>query len=285
MTTTKKSEKIMTREEIFANLKKQRKQVLLDKLNAIASKPEQLKKLPKELAGRVSYTMKKAAEKLSNVTVDDLCEVAADIVVFASKPAPVEKSLKPRAKIGKKKTETPKEEIEEEDGKSYHKVGEPKPNKVEDVPPITEKSGFLPTAKIFPAEIEVEDLGKLKAVPNKYHTYKEVFEALTKENPAQLYIAAYWSPRQIKEYRYGETRGVKVPRSFPQDLDILVAAIPCESVERLFALSHYTEAMYQFEGEDFQPTTDKDPRSGEEYSIRVSAGLEFELYELVEESK
>lgn len=136
--------------------------------------------------------------------------------------------------------------------------------------------GSISTAKFFPETINHDDLGKLIAVPKKYHTYKEVFKAL--EEGKTLYFACYWSARQIKEYDYSGTRLVPAPKSFPHDLDILVACIPCERVERVWCMSQYTEAMFFFDGDAFEPIADKDPVTNEEYAIRVSKGMEFEIY-------
>lgn len=136
--------------------------------------------------------------------------------------------------------------------------------------------GSISTAKFFPEIIEHDDLGKLIAVPEKYHTYKEVFKAL--EEGKTLYFACYWSARQIKEYDYAGVNFVPAPKSFPHDLDLLVACIPCERVERVWCMSQYTEAMFFFEGSVFEPIKDKDPVTDEEYAIRVSKGMEFEIY-------
>ena len=75
-----------------------------------------------------------------------------------------------------------------------------------------------------------------------------------------------------------------VPKNgFPYDLDIVMAVLPCETIERIFAMSRITEALYRFEGEDFAPVEDVDPRSGDKFQIRVSAGMEFEIYRPADE--
>lgn len=169
----------------------------------------------------------------------------------------------------------------EENSKSEKKTSKKKPilrKKVEEVTPATKAT--LPAAKFFPDEIEHEDLGKLVAVPNKYHSYKEVFEALDKGKT--LYLACYWSARLIKEYDYAGTRLVPAPKKFPHDLDLLVACVPCEKIERVWCMSQYTEAMFMFDGDAFEPIEDTDPVTKEKFSLRVSYGMEFEIYEPVE---
>ena len=141
---------------------------------------------------------------------------------------------------------------------------------------IPASKAMLPIAKFFPEEIEHEDLGKLVAVPNKFKTYKELFKAL--EEGKTIYFACYWTARQIKEYDYAGSRMVKCPKSFPHDLDLLVACVPCERVQRVWCMSQYTEAMFMFEGDSLEPVEDTDPKTGEKFKIRVSSGMEFELY-------
>ena len=142
----------------------------------------------------------------------------------------------------------------------------------------------LPSAKIFPAEIDHPELGKIVACTGAYTTYPEILKALEEEKT--LYFACYWTKRQIREYQYAQAKMIDpkvVKNGFPLDLDILMAVLPCETMERVYAMSRITEALFQFEGEDFKPVEDTDPRSGDKFQIRVSAGMEFEIYRPAEE--
>lgn len=232
-------------------------------------------------------------------------------------PAPVEASLKPKKTGGITKVKTPEEEVEDESEDEEEEVTEePEAEEVaesepeEEEAPAPKKSGKkstlkksnkdskkktaevetipaasnvgvdnLPSAKMFPAEIDHPELGKLIACTGAYTTYPEILKALEAEKT--LYFACYWTKRHIREYQYAQAKMIDpktVKNGFPLDLDILMAVLPCETMERVFAMSRITEALFQFEGEDFKPVEDVDPRSGDKFQIRVSAGMEFEIY-------
>ena len=237
----------------------------------------------KGIASRVKYALDMVKKDITKVTRADLYELAQEVMNLQSAtPAPKEASLKP--KLGAKKSGTAAKKSEPEaptpapkkSPKTSKKKEEDSP--VETVPPISSKgSDSLPSAKIFPEVIEHPDLGNLIACTGEYTTYADIVEALKAEKT--LYFACYWTKRQLREYDYAGTFLVKAPKNgFPHDLDILVAVLPCETVERLFAMSSYTEALYRFEGADFATIEDTDPRSGEKFQIRVSTGMEFEIY-------
>ena len=77
---------------------------------------------------------------------------------------------------------------------------------------------------------------------------------------------------------------VPVPKEFPFDLDMLQALYVCDNIDRLYALSSYTEAMFEFLEEDLA-RVDVESNDGNTYSMRYSAGLEFEIYEVVEDKE
>ena len=239
---TVKSEatKVMTKKDITEFLKK----TIATVANANA-----------DLASRVDYTL----THLKKATKADLEELFSDVNTCLA-TIPVENQAKPKI-------------VEEEEEKSVKKPTLKK-KKVEESTPASK--AMLPIAKFFPEEIEHEDLGKLVAVPDKFKTYEELFKAL--EEGKTVYFACYWTARQIKEYDYAGSRMVKCPKSFPHDLDLLVACVPCERVQRVWCMSQYTEAMFMFEGDSLEPVEDTDPKTGEKFKIRVSSGMEFELY-------
>lgn len=258
------------------------------------------------LKERIEYALKTAAKDLTKVTKADLFELAKEVESLTPAPAPVEASLKPK-NLGKKSPQKVEETQEEDSNDSEEPAEEeaPKPaQKSKKTPPKVKKSAEkkteveslpaasnvgvdnLPSAKMFPAEIDHPDLGKLIACPGKFTSYAEVLEALNAEKT--IYFAAYWTKRQIREFQYAQAKMVNpetVKNGFPFDLDILMAVLPCETMERVFAMSRYTEALFQFEGEDFKMIEDTDPRSGTKFQIRVSAGMEFEIYVPEEEYK
>lgn len=240
----------------------------------------------KGIASRVKYALDMVKKDITKVTRADLYELAQEVMNLQSAaPAPKEASLKP--KLGAKKSSTAAKKSEPEApapaAKKSTKTSKTAKKKEEDstvetIPPVSNKGlDSLPSAKIFPEVIEHPDLGNLIACTGEYTTYAEIVEALKAEKT--LYFACYWTKRQIKQFDYAGNMRVSVPKNgFPHDLDILVAVLPCETMERLFAMSSYTEALFQFEGGDFASVEDTDPRSGEKFQIRVSAGMEFEIY-------
>ena len=250
------------------------------------------------LLSRINYTLKGLEKNEAEVAKSDLYDLAKEIMSFmapAPQPAVVENSPKP--KLGKKKTAEPVEEAEEEETteeapaeevkapapkKSTKKVAPKKekkePAKVVATDGLTKKD--LPMAKIFPKEIDHESLGKLVACPDKYHTIQEIREAI--EADKNLIFACYWTKRHIKEFAYGQSYEVPVPKGgFPHDLDTLQALYVCEGIDRIYALSTYTEAMFRFIEEDLVPT-ECEANDGSKFIMRYSAGLEYEIYEVVE---
>ena len=251
----------------------------------------------KGLLSRIDYTLKGVDENESEVTKGDLYDLAKDIVKYLSiAPQLVAVENSPKPKLGKKKTAEPveeeveevEEETEEEEEapapkKPTKKVAPKKkeePAKVETTDGLTKKD--LPMARIFPKEIDHESLGKLVACPDKYHTIEEIREAV--EGDKNLIFACYWSKSRIKQFSYSQVHEVPVPKNgFPHDLDTLQALYVCEGIERIYALSTYTEAMFKFYPEDLVPT-ECEANDGSKFMMRYSAGLEFEIYEVVDEA-
>ena len=110
---------------------------------------------------------------------------------------------------------------------------------------------------------------------------EDVAKAL--EEGKQFYFACYWSARHIKEFNYSAVNMVEAVKKFPNDLDILEPVYFCETLKRMWANSVYTEAMFFFENEDITHIEDTDPYNGDKFKVRVSSGMEFELYELVQD--
>lgn len=240
------------------------------------------------LASRIAYTLKGVDKDEAEVSKSDLFDVAKEIMAVLTPVTPaVAMENSPKPKLGKKKSEPVEEETTEEtteeapaEKKTTKKVA-PKKAKapaVETTDGLTKKD--LPLAKIFPAEIDHESLGKLVACPDKYHTVAEIKEAI--DNGVNLIFAAYWTKRHIKEFAYAASYEVPVPKGgFPYDLDTLQALYVCEGIDRIYALSTYTEAMFRFMEEDLVPT-ECEANDGSKFMMRYSAGLEFEIYEAID---
>ena len=250
----------------------------------------------KGLATEVKEALATFAKDQTKVLKATLLELANK--VQATQATPVEASLKPKAKKETPKKveaepveEEPVEEVVEEKPKKKtslkkggsKKAEEPK-QAVETLAPATNVGAdYLPSAKIFPAEIDHPELGKIISCHGAYTTYAEVLKAL--EEDKTLYFCSYWTKRQLKEFRYAEAKMIDpklTKNGFPNDLDILMAVLPCETIERVFAMSRITEALFQFEGIDFEYIEDTD-LNGNKFTVRVSAGMEFEIYRPADE--
>lgn len=231
---------------------------------------DNLKKVTdKNLADRISYCLKTFKESVSKVTKEDLVDLCKEVGEFLESQTTVvvEASPKLTKKSGSKKP-APKKKVEEP-GEDEETVNEVQTTRG------SISNLFPDVAKAFPKVIEHEELGTLVSCKGQYTTYKEVYDAL--EEGATLYFACYWSPRHIREFNYEESRQVKAPKSFPLNLDILLAVVPCETMDRLYCMSQYTEALFMFEDDDFEYVQDIDDQ-GNTYEIRVSTGLEYEIY-------
>ena len=246
------------------------------------------------LVSRIQYTLKGVEKNEADVSKSDLYDLAKEIMGFiAPAPQPVAMENSPKPKLGKKKSAEPAEEVEteeteetEEEAPAPKKTVKKAASKKKDAPAVETTEGLtkkdLPMARIFPKEIDHESLGKLVACPDKYHTVKEIREAI--DSDKNLIFACYWTKRHIKEFAYGQSYEVPVPKGgFPYDLDTLQALYVCEGIDRIYALSTYTEAMFRFMEEDLV-LTECEANDGSKFMMRYSAGLEFEIYEVVDEA-
>lgn len=123
----------------------------------------------------------------------------------------------------------------------------------------------------FPDFIErqVDDtMVKYTRCDDLYHTIDDIRKA--SDDGYTLLFACFWSPRLLKQFDYKAQFDVdSVPKAFPDNLDVAELLLTCDTMPKLFALSLETEAMYAFREEDLEPVD----------GIRVSAGLEFEIYQ------
>ena len=222
-------------------------------------------KMPKNLAERISYTLKNVKSAVKSDLADLIGEVTP-LLAKATAKKPVETSTKP-------KTKTKTEKVEDKSTKKPLKA-KAKP-KTEQPKAETKK----PKAKdLFPATITTKELGNLKKVADKFTTYEELVNTINGEDfDGELYILVPWTPEQIEEFKYSERFDVPEVESFPENYDILQVVVACERVERFFAQSAYTDALFQFEGADLEPTEYTDG-AGNVLKNRFSYNMEFEFY-------
>ena len=239
------------------------------------------------LLSRIKYTLKGVEKNEADVPKSDLYELAKDILKVKPLTPVMENSPKPKLAKSTSKAKVEEAEVVEEEAPAPKKAVKKTAKSKKETPAVETTDGLtkneLPLAKIFPKEIEHEAFGKLIACPDKYTTVQEIREAL--DAGKTLIFACYWTKRHIKEYSYAQCYEVPVPKNgFPYDLDTLQALYVCEGVDRIYALSTYTEAMFRFVGDDLEPTP-CEANDGSKFKMRYAAGMEFEIYEAVEEAE
>ena len=248
----------------------------------------------KDVAKRVEYTLgnhEKAKKSEVFEVVEEVQEVLMtmpeNVPTEEEKPVPVENEVKKSPKKPKVKKSEP---VENEVKKPAKTKAKPTVKKTEEKTKKDTKEVTAPTAAklpetawplamMFPQELTVPNLGKLKAVPET--TMEDIVKRLS--DGKQYFFACYWTARQIKEFSYSEARNVPCPKSFPNDLDILEPVYFCDGIKRMHAISLYTEALFSFNADALEHVEDTNPYTGEKFRIRVSNGMEFELYELVQD--
>lgn len=257
-----------------------------DLLDNIMEGYKVLKETPesnKSLIQRIVYTWKQYEKDASQVPKDILTQLSEDVATAVSKigiktPAPVETSPKPKlsSKGKAEETKTPAPTPTKEE-KSSTKGVKPtiKKKGVETTPDLNVEQ--IPLATIFPETLENEDFGTLTACPDVYQTMEEIADAIN--DGKTLIFATYWTTRHIKKDEYAKVNEVPVPKNgFPNDLDLLQVVYVCTGIPRLYAISAITEAIFYFTDEDLARLPVKAP-NGDEFTMRYSNGLEFEIYE------
>ena len=251
----------------------------------------------KDVAERVEFTLsnyEKAKKSEVFEVVEEVQEVLMtmpeDVPTEEEEPSPIENEVKKSPKKPKvKKSESVENEVKKPAPakkakpavkKSAEKTTENTTEKDKGVNTV-KQIGSLPVAKMFPEELTVDNLGVLRRADSSYKTMEDVAKAL--EEGKQFYFACYWSARHVKEFSYSAVNKVEAVNKFPNDLDILEPVYFCENLKRMWANSVYTEAMFFFENEDITHIEDTDPYNGEKFKVRVSSGMEFELYELTQD--
>lgn len=251
----------------------------------------------KDVAERVEFTLsnyEKAKKSEVFEVVEEVQEVLMtmpeDVPTKEEEPAPIENEVKKSPKKPKVKKSEPVENEVKKPAPAKKAKPAVKKSAEKTINNTTEKDkgvkavkqiGSLPVAKMFPEELSVDNLGVLRRADSSYKTMEDVAKAL--EEGKQFYFACYWSARHIKEFSYSAVNRVEAVKKFPNDLDILEPVYFCENLKRMWANSVYTEAMFFFENDDITHIEDTDPYNGEKFKVRVSSGMEFELYELAQD--
>ena len=245
-----------------------------------------VKEQSKELFDRIVYADKMAKKDDSKVQRKDLVDLAKEVMqllgdaitVPAMELQPIaENQTKKLAKGVSKKQEIQKEEVPSEseeqaevDTKSAKKSkGSKKVAPKKDAVTVLEGAENQKTvqmAKMFPPTLEVEDTKYELATDIK--TMDDLYNAIA--NDEEIVFAYYWTKRHLKQFDYFG-RFLGQPKSFDNDLDLATAMYVSEEKVVSYQVSRYTEAVYTILPTDFE----------EEDGIRVSGGIEFQIYRAV----
>ena len=251
----------------------------------------------KDVAERVEFILSNY-EEANKSEVFEVVEAVQEVLMTMPEDVPTEEEelapIENEVKKSPNKPKVKKSESVENEVKKPAPAKKAKPAVKKSVENTTENTtekdkgvkaikqiGSLPVAKMFPEELTVDNLGVLRRADSSYKTMEDVAKAL--EEGKQFYFACYWSARHVKEFSYSAVNKVEAVNKFPNDLDILEPVYFCENLKRMWANSVYTEAMFFFENEDITHIEDTDPYNGEKFKVRVSSGMEFELYELAQD--
>ena len=218
---------------------------------------------------KLAEVIKKAlALDIKKVKREDLVKVANAITKVLSTPASAQtvQAENSTKKISKK---AKKEEAKKEEPKTEEKKASKKSKKAKE----SSKSELLvpmATAECFPETIE--EGGQVFTLAHDIKTMEDLRNALNKDET--IVFAYYWSKRHLKQFRYFDgTLGT--PKQFPNDLDLATAIYVSDEDKVAYQVSSYTEAMYQTLGNEIS----------EEDGIRISNGIEFQIYRGTEESE
>lgn len=206
----------------------------------------------KELQAEIDVALKEALQKQ-----EEAKKSAKSSHTSSKKPAdkkPIDKSLK--KPLGKKAAES----------KSTPKKGEVK----------TTSNKANPSVLMFPEELNLKFLGDDVTLVKSKMTYEELRKAMDEEKP--VYIVGYWNPAQIKQFYFESFKTKPDGKSFEHDLDLYTPLYACERIDRIICVSNYTEAVTFFDKDDFTEVENKDPHTGESFPVKITNGMEFEVY-------
>lgn len=262
-------------------VKKMRKSDLLEFLQNFC-RTAYFKRLTKETTDSLVYTSKNIAK----ATVSDLRELVSDTLrefqlmlaedASAKVPAPansVKKKLRSKKaepevvveEPAKEPVEETEEEPEEEQKpkKALRKKGTTK--KVEKTEEVV-----IDDEPMFPSELTLSDGDEdvvLVNVDAEFKDYDAVANAVNEEG-RDLCLATRWTRDDLKAFKYSGVPGIKNPKSFQNDLDIIQVIYAGDKV--VVGVSRYTEGPCYMVPKDFTPNKD---------GVRVKAKAEFAIYE------
>lgn len=271
-----------TNAQIGSMTKKELIPVLVDSLPLVEN-------LDANLFDRVDYTVAKSIENPSSVPKSELVSLYKEVYeLFDLASDRVEASAKPKISKGIKALSTEKDEAKTQtaqpkiqpktQAKSSKSAKTPsKPKTANKATQAKESYGDL-MATLFPETLTVGegDIDTLRRVDD-ITTMEELRTALNDEE-RNLYFCCYWDKKLVKQFNYKAMFDVDEVPNFPHNIDITQALYVCDSMDKLYAVSTYTEGMYKFLGDDLE-IVDVELENGDTTPVRYSNNMEFAIYE------
>ncbi len=242
-----KSTKNITKEELIKVLKKYQTVLKNEKGDEAEA-----------ILADVDYTLKVTSKDMTKATKKELVELVNDTRKYFE-DHPVESSKEEGIKEQEQAAVTSENSIKKPSDENKPATKLVKSTKTS---PKSEE-----VAIEFPSEFELK--GSKYVIAHDIKNTKDINKAYNEEG-VEIAFAFYWTPRQLRQYVYFEGR---VPvSSFENDLDICQVFF-CEDGLVAYCVSMYTCAAYTVfdnELEEFE-------------GIRMSHGIEFQVYRLVKE--
>ena len=251
-----------------------------------------IEELDESLYERVDYTTAKAIEDINKVPKSELATLYAEVKelldsmededeVVETSPKPQKSALKvlPKSEpVAEPKTAKSSKAKKPEAKKPDAKKPEVKKPGASKAPAKSAKDSYYDLmVKTFPPVIEERELGTLKRVDD-ITTMDELRKALN-EDERNLYFCGYWDKKLVRQYSYAKFFEVDNTPVFPLNLDITQALYVCDSMDRVYAVSTYTEAIYKFFGDDLALVFVESEDGDDAIPVRYSNGMEFAIYE------
>ena len=273
--------------------------------NILNANVKAVKSQDKNLFDRITYTGKKAKEDDAQVSKRDLADLVKEVMnvlgdkfvtpALAEEVKPTaENSVKKLSKgVSKKQKSMEEAEVEEEkpevseeveqtalseskeaepevkeekvDKKSAKKSSKGKKEPKKDDATTSKEDGIV-HKDIFPDTLKVGD-SEYK-IAHEIATMDDLYEALSKDE--EIVFAYYWTKSHLKKFSYFYNM-LGTPKSFDHDLDLATTIYVSEEKKIAYAISMYTEGLYNIQPTDFEEVD----------GIRYASGIEFQIYRAV----
>lgn len=242
----------------------------MKKTEMVAFVEENKKKVSKQLKTEIKEILKLYKKDEKSVPVAVFRELIKSMKEELSDATPQASaaSLKKGEKKSKKAEKEEKEEKEEKPKKKAKKA-----KKYESgVEAENTKGEAFDLAEAFKDEFDTP-LGTIKK-DDSIKKIQDVADILEK-GEKEVLCAVYWTKRHLEQFPYSAIKGVKQPKKFDNDLDLVSIIFVAPDNSLMVGISSYTFVPYVFVEESMESHD----------GIRYNCGAEFNVYTLEGEAK